>query len=665
MFGFSKKEAVVSFIVLSILLLAAYLPFINKNGYLQDDWQTLYVTEQRGAGSIVDRYSIDRPLRGYFSLAEYRIFGTSMTSYQIAALTFRFLDAAVVLLILMLVWPKNWAINLFICSLIILFPGFHEQTHALDYQAQLVSRLCMVTSIYLSLLAVPARHSVHKLLLVSLALLLAQVSFGLMEYYIGLEGLRIALLYVFYKNRKNVLSRRLFNGILVVFVLNASLFLFWRLFIFSTRRASVDTTSMFAGYQSFLPKLLSNVEELAVNFYRLVISAFYKPLTVFINYLDNRSLVIGVVLSITVSVLVIFLISRRRYDLSTSKDSNSFNPWVLIFVGLFGAICALIPIIFGGRQIIYDISGDRFSYPGSISACLIIVGIIALLRRDIIKNFFLFVLIAISLLTQFSNDYIFKLNYIETNATWWQLSWRAPQLEPRTLITGNIDFGMNSEDYTFWGPANIIYYPHDKDIQITAEVLNSDTLAKIQNGVQDLYTRGTATFDRDFRNLLVITKYQNSCVHVIDGKHPEFSKTDSQLIQDSGLFSDLSRIDGKSSNIPIPRSDLFGPQPERGWCYYFEKAQLERQNRNWENVAKLGEQAINSGLKPSDSMEWLVFLQGFSYTNLPLFDEVLKAVKGDSYSSSQACQVYDAYTVEMNDTGFKNGHGKLLAAVCN
>lgn len=75
------KSYFIAFGIFLILLLAAYLPFINHTGYLQDDWDTLFVTEQRGAGSLVDHFSIDRPLRGYFSLAEYRLLPTQIPRF--------------------------------------------------------------------------------------------------------------------------------------------------------------------------------------------------------------------------------------------------------------------------------------------------------------------------------------------------------------------------------------------------------------------------------------------------------------------------------------------------------------------------------------------------------------------------------------------------------
>lgn len=336
----------------------------------------------------------------------------------------------------------------------------------------------------------------------------------------------------------------------------------------------------------------------------------------------------------------------------------------MILVGLVGSIGALVPIIFGGREITYVFTGDRFSYPGSITACIFIVGLLSLINFSTIKYLFSFGLIALALLTQFTNDYIFKLNYEQTNAVWWQLAWRAPQIEPTTLITGQIEYGINDEDYTFWGPANLIYYPGEKDLQITAEVLDGTTKQLFFSQRQDIYTRKTVTFDRDFSHLLVITKSADSCLHVIDGAHPEFSQGDRDYLQEVGLLSKLDRIEVDSTYVPSPRVDLFGPEPEKGWCYYYELAQLDRQKGDWEKASELGQLAIQANLSPHDPMEWLVFAQAFAYTDSPLYSQAREGILADPYTRSQACKVFSSYSADMNATSYLAAQTQLLSDFC-
>jgi hypothetical protein len=53
-----KTQFLLALAVFVVLLAAAYLPKINQAGFLQDDWNTLFVTENRGPGELVFHNSL-------------------------------------------------------------------------------------------------------------------------------------------------------------------------------------------------------------------------------------------------------------------------------------------------------------------------------------------------------------------------------------------------------------------------------------------------------------------------------------------------------------------------------------------------------------------------------------------------------------------------------
>ena len=111
--------------------------------------------------------------------------------------------------------------------------------------------------------------------------------------------------------------------------------------------------------------------------------------------------------------------------------------------------------------------------------------------------------------------------------------------------------------------------------------------------------------------------------------------------------------------------NLFGREPDRGWCYFYQKAQLARQQRDWAAVSSLGEVALSQGLAANDPMEWLVFLQAFAYTDSASYAETLEIVRSDPYAGSQACPVVESYSQELSATAWEDAHQKLLADVCD
>ena len=76
-------------------------------------------------------------------------------------------------------------------------------------------------------------------------------------------------------------------------------------------------------------------------------------------------------------------------------------------------------------------------------------------------------------------------------------------------------------------------------------------------------------------------------------------------------LTNLDLIQTDPQNSPPPY--LFGSAPEKTWCYYFEKADLARQNSNFSEVVLLGDEAINKGYSPRSASEWLPFLEGYAW----------------------------------------------------
>ena len=54
------------------------------------------------------------------------------------------------------------------------------------------------------------------------------------------------------------------------------------------------------------------------------------------------------------------------------------------------------------------------------------------------------------------------------------------------------------------------------------------------------------------------------------------------------------------STTPSPPPMLFGPEPPHTWCYYFQKADLARQRGDWDEVARLGDEARELGFAALD-----------------------------------------------------------------
>lgn len=77
--------------------------------------------------------------------------------------------------------------------------------------------------------------------------------------------------------------------------------------------------------------------------------------------------------------------------------------------------------------------------------------------------------------------------------------------------------------------------------------------------------------------------------------------------------SNLDRIETRQTP-GYPPVDLFGPEPAHSWCYYYEKADLARQFKQWDEIPQLYEEASAKGFDTLSSIELMPFIEGFAHT---------------------------------------------------
>ena len=65
-----------------------------------------------------------------------------------------------------------------------------------------------------------------------------------------------------------------------------------------------------------------------------------------------------------------------------------------------------------------------------------------------------------------------------------------------------------------------------------------------------------------------------------------------RFFRDALSFSRPELILTDANPPAAPPASLFDPEPEHDWCYYFEKAELARQRGDWQEVTRLGDQAL-------------------------------------------------------------------------
>jgi hypothetical protein len=143
----------------------------------------------------------------------------------------------------------------------------------------------------------------------------------------------------------------------------------------------------------------------------------------------------------------------------------------------------------------------------------------------------------------------------------------------------------------------------------------------------------------DFDSLLVMTMpTQNSCLHVMDENWAELSVADSALIALAAPRSNIENVLADMDPHLLPGL-VFGPEPIYEWCHYYQKAQLARQLRNWDEIRKIGNEVDKLGLHPNDQIEWMPFLQAAAFSgDQKLVKQISTRINSQLFYKQQACQ---------------------------
>jgi len=630
--------------LLILVAVLTYLPLIHKIGYNHDDWYLMYIAGAYGPGSFWQIFSVDRPWRALVMVPAYLLFGADPLYYGLSAFVFRLIAALALLRVLQMLWPRQKTFTTMAALLFVIYPGFLSQINPIDYQSHIVGLAAALLSIACTLQAVLSDKRWMKVLFHGLSLPLGWLYLGQMEWYIGFEFLRWLVVLVWFSRENGSYVQKGIRTLLAAFpsLLVPGVFLFWRIFLFHSERGATDVDLQFEQVKLYpIQTVYHWIVQVIQDLFDVLLNAWTIPLSQLLPYVQAWGVFIALV-----SIALALVFSLKQHE-DNAQNGSSHDPFFaeLFWLGLLSAAAGLLPIAMVNREVVYP-SYSRYTLVSSVGGALLIVAVLSRIRGRVLRNGILAGLIFIGVLTHHANSVKAAQETTIVQNFWWQVSWRAPQLAPRTTIIGAYPLGGVEEDYFLWGPANLIYYPEaptqdGMGTALYAAVLNRDTVVKVLSRErQEFDNRKNIITYKNYRNILVLTQPTlDSCVHVINGLQPEFSSRDSDSIRVIGPYSEIEHI--LVDETPrTPPTLVFGLEPDHGWCYYYQKADLARQRGDWDAVLSVGEEAFAGGLTPGDSIEWIPFLQAYARAgDLERLKEIAPLVTSNPYISQQACEI--------------------------
>lgn len=665
-------------ILLGVTILA-YGLFAGQQGFHWDDWGFVWMMRFGGTERLLDYFSVARPALARMYLVTLPLLGANPLAWQVFALFWRAASAIAMWWALRQVFVVNSAGRagddvspyqdqaaeqsiFWIALLALVYPGFSQHSIAIAYGHY--SLLFTAFWLSLGLMVVALRAEKRKWIPLSAALILSAWSLFSAEYAFGLELLRPIFIWFAFdrlvqkrvettgdlqkESSRSLRSSRFEKATNVAcaylpyFILLLS-FVIWRVFIFGFQMYDAELfDSNAAGASSGLSALPRMTADALLN----TSVRAWTSLLDFSAYADFGARLLAVTILILVSSFVFLVFYNSRFGADTSAPRHASvslitGHWLLI-TGFLALLTAGIPFYVAGLPVTLTFPSDRFSMSFAFGAASLLVGLIGLIHKNEYRAVALSLLVTLSMGKQIQFAHAFREDWELQKSFFWQLAWRAPNIQPRTALLSDDSAIRFSTDYSLAAPLNWLYNPDNPNggvdyayffigTRLHHELPDLKENLPIQSNVR------LSSFSGNTSDMLVLQFRAPACLHILDPQYysdipapPNSIDVTKDMLAD-GIpvltsralqalpLSDVSRIlpngttgaPALSSVEGAPPSFLFGTEPAHTWCYYFQKADLARQLGDWEQVASLGDEAFAIPYLPNDASEFLPFIEAY------------------------------------------------------
>jgi hypothetical protein len=615
----AKFEPCLACLLIGLVGLLNYAPLLNQLGFYKEDWYIIWAGVTQDISFLVELFAGERPVVGYLYRILYPFLGNQPLPWHIYALSIRLLGAFAFFWLLRMLWPRQPMFTTITTLFFVSYPGFLQQAQANTFQFLLTSLTLAVFSIALTIYSTQARSKALCITAIFLSAVTGLAYPLVIEHYIGIEGLRLLLLAYALRRRSGKPWRELlpaFAGRILPVVFAAMLFLFWRAFLFESTRHTTDIGEMLSAYQGNTLFLLARFGlELARDTLETLFLAWFVPLERFLYWGGLSTIVTALLLALLVAAITWIYLRYVNHPTPIQPGAQDQDFKHLVWIATLGTILALVPVIAALQDVRFELFTrlDRFTVPAIPSAALFTGALVFSIFKSKYRPTVSLFLLALAVMAHFNYSTYMRDFWEVQRQIWWQLSWRAPSLQPETTLLVNLPDNFNfAEGYEAWAPANLIYFHQPGDPPITAEAFLSNTIYELMRGDEKARNYRNMRLKRNFKNALIISlPSKNACLNVIDGRKYELTQLEPPFVREAAPYSNIDRIVTNTEFAEIS-SKIFGPEPAHDWCYYYQKAQYARQMGDWQAIARLADTVMQKDLNPTYPSEWMPFVEGYA-----------------------------------------------------
>ncbi len=601
----------VPWLLLGISVLTYGLLF-NQLGFYWDEFPWYWTSVKLGPAALTQLFSTSRPFWGMIYQVTLPLVGPEPWRWQLIALTLRWLSAVLAWAVVREIWPEHPRAALWTSLLFLVYPGLSEQFIAMMYTHFYIILNCYLLSLYLSLRAI--RDPKHRVALTVAALVFSFINLLTMEYFYFVELARPLLFWYILEGEQKDRIRRAALHFIPYFAVLLGISL-WRAFFFENQNASYSYVTLQNIRENSIMGMLTLLQTIFTALWTTIPAAWvsaFAPAN--LAELGPYTTIASLILIMAVGLLAGF------YLFKSNQTNGNDRAWAVpaILIGLCTWLVA------GGSFWLVNIqpglifSSDRFNISFMLAASLVVAGLIGLLARwPKLQLVILAMLVAFSAGKQFELANAYRRDWAMQKSLFWQMSWRMPSIAPGTTLLSNDLPVTYFSDNSLSGPLNWIYSPPGKMDYILyfASVRTQPGRAlgmglKPDQAFSQYYL--STTYYGNTSQMLVIDFEPPACLRVLDPEIDADNRLIPPLLRDAAFLSKQELIHADHP-VTLP-PQLYSPELAHGWCYYFERAELARQQGDWQQVVELGKQAFASGDYPNGPMERFVFIEAYAHT---------------------------------------------------
>jgi hypothetical protein len=617
-------------VALALVAVFAYGLLLPLTGFYWDDWPFAWIARFQGPSEFIPAFLGFRPFLGPIFYLTTSVLPANPAVWQLFAILIRFLSAWAAWYSLRQVWPRAHRLGLSAALLFLVYPGYSQHWVALTHiNQEWISLIAYTLSFGIGVRAVRAEQPSSALVAVAVCLQIV----GLLptEYFVGLEFLRPVLFWIVlseYPRRpasRLAVTLKLWAPYLLMWLVNAA----WLGFYYGS---GLYISYDLAAARAF-PGLLRLLGDLGWAFLKAGLYVWVQIVPLALSAVSApSSLATFAIIVLTFAIVGPYLLKLDLPPLTgtTARVRGTSVPRSLgagdrglaarwaVLVGIIGILLGRLPSSAADLPLTLQSSFDRLTISMLPGASLFVAGLVQMsLHTRRARDLTIACLVALGVGQQFFNANIFRRDWERQNEIYWQLAWRIPSLAPHTaILTQQMPLDYET-DLGMTAAVNWIYAGDDAGpfelpyaVVYTEKRLGGEVLPALEPDLPMRLPLRRAEFIGNTSDVLAVYVPPSGCLRVFDpslddgGTYSRFSEAVTAAIP----LSDPSRIliGDRSASPPSPP---FGEEPEHAWCYFYEKAELARQARDWHTITDLWSQATRSGQKPLDPFEWLPFIE--------------------------------------------------------